>query len=653
MKGFICRFRHGLLCSGLTLAALAVVGVGSAQAAVTQTNVTSAGPAFSFGNDDISSTDPSNVRTVTGTSNGTAGTDQVDIRCEAPGGTDILLTSDVTVGTGGSFSTTVNDTTGSGNNSSDFEGSACRIVAVPAGTDPTDLSTYTGPVVGNGDQSTTTKDGVEEDYFVSQPQTSAYNDYDSLGSCGLCDSRLYGSDLTPGSLYLWYDNAPIYSGTYTVGANQLPYAQIDGNDVYDPDQANDALTGAPALSFTHTVDPTTGDMEITETDPFVKCASGASPCATSYTTAGLELDRTILQSQSGQVVRITDVIRSTDNTSHTYSFAYDEDEDGDSGSVEFQFAGDSGFKAYAGGATGALSTSSIQTIYAIADGTEAPGLNNPTGAITVSPAPSAAEISCQTTSPDCAGFDLVYTGTVPAGGSRTISQYFGMGASASAVQGYVTSNTQALTPTVAITTPATNGTTVHTPSIAVSGTVSANVTSLTVDGTAVTPSGGGAWSTTVNLNQGVNTITAVATDGEGVSATATQTVTYTPTPPPAPVKTAVKLGTIKVKGTELTASVTCTVASGSKCAGSLVLTVRERVKVKRHKTKLETVTVGKAKYSLSAGKTTVSVSLNGMGRKLLAKTTKLSTTVNLLLGSKTVTHKTATFKAAKKKKHKK
>jgi hypothetical protein len=645
MKAICGRIKRGLLCTCLAVAALAVLGVGSAGAAVTETNVTSAGTAFSFGDDDVLSTDPSNVRTVTGTSNGTAGTDQVDIRCEAPG-TDVLLTSGVTVGTGGAFSTTVNDTTGTGGGPGDFEGDLCRIIAVPAGTDPSGLSTYTGPVVGNGDQSTTTGSGVESSYFISQPQTAAYNDYDSLGSCGLCDSRLYASDLTPGTNYLWYDNGPIYSGVYTSGATSYPYAQIDGTDVYNPADATSGLTGAPALTFTHTVDPTTGDMEITETDPFAKCvASGVNPCA-SYASAGLELDRTILQSQSGEVVQITDVIRSTDNASHTYSFAYDEYDQGNGGNTEFQFPGDTGYKAYASGASGALSSRPVQTIYTISDGTQAPSVDNPAGAITVSPAPSAARFGCSlSVTTNCAGFDLVYTGTVPAGGSTAISQYFGMAASQSQVQGYATSNAQALTPTVAISNPATDGTTVHTASITVSGTVSANVTSLTVDGKAVTPSSG-AWSTTVTLNPGANTITAAAKDGEGVSATGTRTVTYTP------IQTAVKLGTIKVKGTKLMASLTCTAAPGSKCAGVVELTVRERVKVSKHKTKLETVTVGKTNYSLGAGAHTVTLSLNGTGRKLLAKKATLPATVNLLLGRKNVAHKTATFKAAKKK-HKK
>ena len=105
-------------------------------------------------------------------------------------------------------------------------------------------------------------------------------------------------------------------------------------------------------------------------------------------------------------------------------------------------------------------------------------------------------------------------------------------------------------------------------------------------------------------------------------------MTYTP------IKTSIKLGRVKVKGTKLSAAATCTAAPGSRCKGTLTLTVRERVKVKNHKTKVKTVTVGRKKYSFGAGKHTVTVSLNGTGRRLLARKKRLSVTVNLLLGKK-------------------
>lgn len=636
------RLIRGLLGIGAVLAASAAFGVAAAAAAVTTSNVTSAGPAFGYGNVDLPAASAANLRTVSGTSNGTTG-DHVDIRCEAPG-IDVLLTSGVNVAADGSFSTTVDDTTKT-SSSNNFMGQLCRFVAVPAGTDPPDLTPYTGPVVGNGEQQTNFSHSIEDDYYIAQPQGTAFDDYDSLGSCGLCDARLYAGDLTPGTHYLWYDNAAIYSKTYHAAGTAYPYAQIDGVDVYNPHGANDSLLGAPALTYTHTVDPSTGNMVITEQDPFVKCTS-TSTC-TAYTSAGLELDRTIIQNQTGRVVRITDVIKSTDNASHLYSFAYDEYQQ-DTSNNQFQFPGDTGYKAYAGGATGTLSSSPVQTIYALADGTQAPSVNDPVGALTVSPAPSVARFGCTAATTHCAGFDLVYAGTVPAGGSTTISQYFGLGASQTEVAGYAAANTQALTPTVAITNPATDGTTVHTTSIPVSGTVSSAVTSLSVNGQGVTPNSSGVWSTPVHLSLGSNTITAVAKDGEGVSATATRMVTYTP----APVTTSVKLVRTTVKGTRLRVTLTCTVAPGSRCQGSVSLTVRERVKLKKHKTRVTTVTVGKARYSLGAGSHTVTVALNAAGRKLLTSQKKLSVSLRVRLGRTKVAHRTITFKTPHKK-HKK
>ena len=54
--------------------------------------------------------------------------------------------------------------------------------------------------------------------------------------------------------------------------------------------------------------------------------------------------------------------------------------------------------------------------------------------------------------------------------------------------------------------------------------------SLKVNGQTVPVNSDGTWSTTVPLNQGSNTVTAVASDGSGNTAQAAETVIYSPTP---------------------------------------------------------------------------------------------------------------------------
>lgn len=88
-------------------------------------------------------------------------------------------------------------------------------------------------------------------------------------------------------------------------------------------------------------------------------------------------------------------------------------------------------------------------------------------------------------------------------------------------------------PVLTISSPE-DGSVVRTSSMTVSGTatdVTAGINSVTVNGTAVTVGSGGAFSTTVSLSSGVNTITIIATDKAGRTTTVTRTVTYTNTRP--------------------------------------------------------------------------------------------------------------------------
>src|SRR5205823_5642842 len=208
----------------------------------------------------------------------------------------------------------------------------------------------------------------------------------------------------------------------------------------------------------------------------------------------------------------------------TCTLAYDEYNE-HTGHNGFRFPGDSTYHEHADGDTGALNSSSIQTIYSIADDTQAPSVDNPVGAMTVSPAPAQARFAFASTPVD--GFDLVFTGTVAAGGTRLVKQYFALAASQAQVNRLASENVDALAaPNVTITQPAANGQTVHTATITVAGRASDNkaVTSLTVDGRPVTLHHG-SFTTTVHLRKGRNTITVVASDAAGNHTRATRTIT--------------------------------------------------------------------------------------------------------------------------------
>jgi hypothetical protein len=544
----------------------------------------------------------------------------LDVRCYSPD-VDVLVKSGVTVGSGGSFSTTVDTTS--------FESNLCRIIAAPAGqAAPFSTADFSGPVIGNGQQKTYKKGATEADYYVSQPQLGAYVRYDSLGSCGICDMSLYGSDLASGSYVFGLGEAGLYGGEYSAGTSSYPYAQVDGVDVVSPGSSQKSVANLPALTYTHAVDPATGNTVLTEVDPLSKCADPAS--CTAYVPTGLRVERRIAQDHAGRVVRIVDTLRSTDGNAHGFSFAYDERAgSGISSDPGYRFPGESSYTAHADGDSVPGGPGAVSTIYAITDHTAAPSLTNPVGAITVSPAPDIARFRGSDQ------FKLVFTGTVPAGGTKTISQSFATGASQAEVDGYASQDEDQLSgPQVAITSPA-NGAKVGTSKVTVSGTASDNkaVTSLTVNGHAA-PVVAGKWSVVLSLHTGANTITAVAQDAAGNQSTASSSVTYAPPP----VATTVTVGKISAHRSVARAVLTCHAAAGTSCRGTVTLTKRVG-----HRT----VTVGKASYKLTNGqKKTITVKLNRTGRALLRASARhrLTVRVTVRLGIKTIARHNVTLR---------
>jgi hypothetical protein len=112
-------------------------------------------------------------------------------------------------------------------------------------------------------------------------------------------------------------------------------------------------------------------------------------------------------------------------------------------------------------------------------------------------------------------------------GSHTItinaSDYDGNAATATSV----TFKVDTVPPTLSVTSPTDNLIT-NSKTVTVSGTtndVTSSPVTLTVNGSSVTVGSDGAFSTTVTLSSGSNTITIIATDGAGKTTTVTRTVT--------------------------------------------------------------------------------------------------------------------------------
>jgi len=145
-----------------------------------------------------------------------------------------------------------------------------------------------------------------------------------------------------------------------------------------------------------------------------------------------------------------------------------------------------------------------------------------------------------------------WVGTITSAASEgvktvTIVATDNVGNTASGTGTYTVDNTA---PTITVTSPV-DGSKVYATSQNVAGTVSDNVavSALTVNGNAVTVGSGGAFSTTINLAQGSNTITIVSTDTAGNTATKTISAIFTTSPP---LSISVDTGKVYVAGDKMT-----------------------------------------------------------------------------------------------------
>jgi hypothetical protein len=410
------------LSAASALAAAVVLGgsavTPAAGAAVTASQITSpSNPSFFVADEDASS----QTFAVSGTTTGGNAGDKVDVRCYY-GGTSVKVKGNVTLNSSGAFSVPDADL----NRILEL---TCQLRAVPAGTNPADVTPFSGPVVGVGDRETSKvsggpNNGKAYDYALDAQQLTAAFDYVSLGSCGLHNGFLY--DPT-------YANTTVtFACNAGLGRADSPNAptrselQIDGADAYAPAQAffiNPGGAGLPSLAETHKVDKATGNIVITETDPLVKCSSPTYPptpvsCAT-YVTAGVTDNRTITQDHDGHISWITDTFKSTDGKAHAIDLLWDNNQQffgasGDSSQLEYEFPAESSFSEHKTGDTVSLPASGgaiLIRIHGAADGATGTGQ----GAMVYDRRASAAKFVAVTTLGS--EFTLHQTGTVPAKGS--------------------------------------------------------------------------------------------------------------------------------------------------------------------------------------------------------------------------------------------
>jgi Glucodextranase, domain B len=482
-------------------------------------------------------------------------------------------------------------------------------------------------------------------YEFEAATAGAFFSIDAAGNCGLASSYLYAPETLVPSSGLFACNAFLgqhdLPGTGTPGRSAL---QVDGANAYTPNAVHrleqeelktaTPLPGAPPATVSKTF--AAGLLTVTEVDPIVKCApSTAFPPATagctSLVSTGVQLERTWQTTNADQVAWMTDTWKSTDGAAHSLNALYGQQtENGAGEGGAYEFPGTNVFAPTTHGESVTLPAGVGRILYKANAKTPAAGDGeNPQGAIAYDTPPSGPlTVYRSTSASNVNGFEMPYAGTIPAGGAYTLRMAF--------IQAYKLPEVEALAseviaayppsspPTVTIASPVSGGT-VSTPNVAVSGTVSdaRPITSFTVDGHAVAVGSGGAWSTSVPLSVGANTIKAVATDQAGFSTEATAAIAY------APVATASQVGTAKGTGGKVTLTIACKGVAGTRCEIEATLTTVERSRNgrpvavstrRRRRTRSTQITVGAAKLTIPAGqRLTIVISLNAAGHSLYAR----------------------------------
>jgi hypothetical protein len=540
----------------VVVAFLIVPALASADPTASQIS-TPAGPAFvAYDSEHASSLH------VAGTTSGGSG--DVDIRCYFGSGSALLATA-VPV-TGGSFATDIAITESLMSPTLAYPYPYCTLRAVPTGTIPAAapdaVTPWAGPSIGWGYHKVNRLGAAFApnpadtifDYWMAQTQASAENDFDSVGSCGLCDTYLFQPGTKARANPIWWANGGLYASP--IGVTGRTAVNIDGVSAFTGSSAYSVggthqlanNPGFPGISVNSTVDPANGNLTIDEHSPFVKCAGDATvwpptdaSCPT-LTPTGVELDREWRTSDDGLQVTMVDHWRSVDGKSHELDAIYDDTEHSANANIagrearaDFTWTGD-GMKAYVPGTPIAAPPTVPATMLVKTDAsTPDSGDNtNPFGAMVFGTRPTGILVHNLGDATKNADWQSHYQLTIPAYGELSLANGYAADLTLDSVESKAAALAPTLTaPAIAIESPA-DGATVDTATAHVTGTASSadGNTSVEVNGVAASITGG-QWTADVPLAEGDNRVVAVASNGIGVASTAVRSLTRATAPAPA------------------------------------------------------------------------------------------------------------------------
>jgi Glucodextranase, domain B len=511
----------------------ALVAVPSASAAVTASNVSAPADGAGFDFDEAS---PGTI-TVSGTATAAdPTTDKVDLVCTYAGGRLDLAGSVALNPTGANTGTFTADV-----NAGNIDYYTCLVRAVPAGTNPADLTPFTGPVVhGYGHQLYPVDAGHPNDLYDYYQDVSAPLGYwDGYSASGCFVSSTYTLD--PATLG--------YAGLFgcaNVGAaggdaSQTHAAvQLDGRDAYLPATAfNITPTGfVPITDFARSVNAATGDASLSGSEHLMSCANGStafpatSATCPSWNDAGVTDRASTIGDHGGRLVRHTDTWSNPGSAPVRLDVWYAVS----AGGAWLRFPGETDYAQHADGdhtgSGGSIPTppAGAASVLLASDPNQA-DYANPRGSLTWSGPP--AEILFA----QGGAMFLHYQRTIPAGGTAPITLALATDGPQANVDALSAAARGAMpTPSVAFASPA-DGATVNTSTVTVTGTATGDgPLSVNVNAHPASVAGNGAWSVAVPLQLGANTLTATVADADGNSAHASRTVRYAAPSSPPPAK---------------------------------------------------------------------------------------------------------------------
>jgi hypothetical protein len=290
--------------------------------------------------------------TVSGTSNGGIG--RLDLRCE--GAATPLVDDNVRPTAAGVWTTTLAVAA-----VSRLTPRTCFLHAVPHGNAGTNHTAFAGKrimfqrsrvtaVVGGPNN------GVPYDFRYWAPQLLGRSIWQSVSDCGLAGA----STIAPTTFHVSASVFPCAGFVAPVTSGRAGVL-VDHANAYLPYGAATLFNGSAnalgllASQTSVSTDPSTGNVLIRETENLLRCSPDAATVpataltCSSFVSAGVKLDRVIIQQGDGRQSLVTDTWSSTDGRHHQIDVFYEDRLGGSAPVVSFPWAG--GFTSYPPGFT--------------------------------------------------------------------------------------------------------------------------------------------------------------------------------------------------------------------------------------------------------------------------------------------------------------